>query len=76
MPMRDFGPKHLESQKKIASWRRCAKMILKNDYYGRGLSFSQTKRDDAELKAMLEKDEIENKIIYFNERLDKSDAKS
>ncbi|MDK4500901.1 DUF3440 domain-containing protein [Fusobacterium necrophorum] len=76
MPMRDFGPKHLESQKKIASWRRCAKMILKNDYYGRELSFSQTKRDDAELKAMLEKDEIENKIIYFNERLDKSDAKS
>lgn len=76
MPMRDFEPKHLESQKKIASWRRCAKMILKNDYYGRGLSFSQTKRDDAELKAMLEKDEIENKIIYFNERLDKSDAKS
>lgn len=50
----DYAPRYLEAQKRTPSWRRCAKMILKNDYYGRGLSFAQTKRDDMELKQMLE----------------------
>lgn len=68
MPMKDFAPKHMEAKKKVGSWRRCAKMILKNDYYGRSLSFSQTKRDDEELKIMLEKDELANRPMTFSER--------
>ena len=60
----DFAPKHLESKKVTPSWRRCAKMILKNDYYGRSLSFAQTKSDDMELKRMLEREEkIGNNFI-------------
>lgn len=33
----------LEAQKKAPSWRRICKVLLKNDYWCRGLSFSQTK---------------------------------
>ncbi|MBD1419949.1 phosphoadenosine phosphosulfate reductase [Sphingobacterium chuzhouense] len=33
----------LESQRKAPSWRRICKVLLKNDYWCRGLSFSQTK---------------------------------
>lgn len=65
IPMVDFAPKHLEAKRKVPSWRRCAKMILKNDYYGRGLSFSQTKRDDMELKQMIEKDDFNNNNTLF-----------
>lgn len=32
-----------ESSKKAPSWRRIAKMLLRNDYWAKGLSFSQTK---------------------------------
>lgn len=35
----------LESAKKAPSWRRICKVLLKNDYWCEGLSFSQTKRD-------------------------------
>lgn len=33
----------LEAQKKAPSWRRICKVLLKNDYWCKGLSFSQTK---------------------------------
>lgn len=33
----------LESQRKAPSWRRICKVLLKNDYWCRGLSFAQTK---------------------------------
>ncbi len=33
----------LESDRKAPSWRRICKVLLKNDYWCRGLSFSQTK---------------------------------
>lgn len=33
----------LESQRKAPSWRRICKVLLKNDYWCKGLSFSQTK---------------------------------
>lgn len=33
----------LEANKKAPSWRRICKVLLKNDYWCRGLSFSQTK---------------------------------
>lgn len=34
-----------EARKKAPSWRRICKVLLKNDYWCTGLSFSQTKRD-------------------------------
>lgn len=33
----------MEAQKKAPSWRRICKVLIKNDYWCRGLSFSQTK---------------------------------
>ena len=35
----------LESCRKAPSWRRICKTLLKNDYWCKGLSFGQTKRD-------------------------------
>lgn len=40
----DFGDKKLESSKKIPSWRRICKVLIKNDYWCYGLSFGQNKR--------------------------------
>lgn len=34
---------NLEARKKAPSWRRICKVLLKNDYWCKGLSFSQTK---------------------------------
>ena len=34
-----------EAQRKVASWRRICKVLLKNDYWCKGLSFSQTKKE-------------------------------
>ena len=34
-----------ESRRKAPSWRRICKTLLKNDYWCKGLSFGQTKRD-------------------------------
>lgn len=54
---RKNGPKHgfhsipdaadpkLEAGRKAPSWRRVCKVILKNDYWCKGLSFSQTTRE-------------------------------
>ncbi|WP_425609046.1 DUF3440 domain-containing protein [Vibrio mediterranei] len=35
----DYADKKLEAQKKIPSWRRICKVLIKNDYWCRGLSF-------------------------------------
>ncbi|MEC4729032.1 DUF3440 domain-containing protein [Shewanella sp. D64] len=40
----DFADKKLESQKKVPSWRRICKVLIKNDYWCRGLSFGQNKK--------------------------------
>jgi len=32
-----------EAKREVPSWRRIAKMLLRNDYWAKGLSFSQTK---------------------------------
>lgn len=45
----------IESKKKAPSWRRVCKMLIKNDYYGKTLSFSQTKKDDEKLNELLKK---------------------
>ncbi|MFW5944944.1 MAG: phosphoadenosine phosphosulfate reductase [Bacteroidota bacterium] len=45
MTMQDTADPRLESKKKAPSWRRVVKVLLKNDYWCKGLSFSQTKKD-------------------------------
>ena len=41
----DFADPKKESSRKIPSWRRICKVLLKNDYWCKGLSFAQTKRE-------------------------------
>lgn len=41
----DYDDPKKEAARKIPSWRRICKVLLKNDYWCKGLSFSQTKRD-------------------------------
>ena len=40
----DFEDKKLEAKQKVPSWRRICRVLIKNDYWCRGLSFSPTKR--------------------------------
>ena len=44
----DFADLKDEAGKKVPSWRRICKMLLRNDYWGKGLSFSQTKSESDE----------------------------
>lgn len=67
----DEYDKKYESGKKAPSWRRIAKMLLRNDYWAKGLSFSQTKdgyfykkymeRVKAERAARIKEDKIRRK---------------
>lgn len=41
----DIGDPKLEALRKAPSWRRVCKVLLKNDYWCKGLSFTQTKKD-------------------------------
>lgn len=41
----DFADPRDESRKSVPSWRRICKVLLKNDYWCKGLSFSQTKKE-------------------------------
>ena len=41
----DYADMKDEAKKKTPSWRRICKVLLKNDYWCKGLSFSQTKRE-------------------------------
>lgn len=41
----DFDDPKMEAKRKVPSWRRICKVLLKNDYWCKGLSFSQTKRE-------------------------------
>jgi len=41
----DHADAQLEAKRKAPSWRRICKVLLKNDYWCKGLSFSQTKRE-------------------------------
>lgn len=43
----DFLDEQIEARRTAPSWRRIAKMILRNDYWGKGLSFTQTQSGDA-----------------------------
>jgi predicted phosphoadenosine phosphosulfate sulfurtransferase len=42
-PIPDEAEPALEAARKVPSWRRIAKMLLRNDFWAKGLSFSQTK---------------------------------
>jgi predicted phosphoadenosine phosphosulfate sulfurtransferase len=39
------APYELEAARKAPSWRRVVKSLLRNDYWGKGLGFSQHKSD-------------------------------
>lgn len=41
----DEAPSKDEASKQVPSWRRICKSLLRNDYWCKGLSFSQTKSD-------------------------------
>lgn len=41
----DESPYELEAARKAPSWRRVCKSLLRNDYWGKGLGFSQHKSD-------------------------------
>lgn len=41
----DEAPPELEAARKAPSWRRVCKSLLRNDYWGKGLGFSQHKSD-------------------------------
>ncbi|WP_295442549.1 DUF3440 domain-containing protein [uncultured Thiodictyon sp.] len=41
----DEAEPNLEAKRKAPSWRRICKTLLKNDYWCKGLSFTQTKRE-------------------------------
>ncbi len=50
----DCAPTNQEAAKEVPSWRRVCKALLRNDYWCKGLSFSQTKSEAHEkyLKVM------------------------
>lgn len=41
----DFDDPRKEASRKVPSWRRICKVLLKNDYWCKGLSFAQTKQE-------------------------------
>lgn len=48
----DAAEPKLETAKKVASWRRMAKVVLNGDIHGKALSFGPTKRSLAVEKAI------------------------
>lgn len=51
----DEEDKKLESSKKVASWRRIARAIEKNDFWMKRLSFGQTKSDVEKIRKLKKK---------------------
>lgn len=49
----DYDDPKMEAKKKVPSWRRICKVLLKNDYWCKGLSFAQTKRELEKQVAMI-----------------------
>lgn len=64
----DEADKKLESKKKVASWRRIAKAIERNDFWMKRLSFGQTKSDVNKLFELKKK---YRNIIYGKDTNDK-----
>ena len=51
----DEGPKVLESKKLVPSWRRICKSLLRNDYWCKGLGFTQHKTEAYKKYLLLKK---------------------
>lgn len=66
--IQDEADKKLESAKKVASWRRIARAIERNDFWMKRLSFSQTKRDVERIQELKKK---YRNIIYAKDTNDK-----
>lgn len=49
----DEADKHLESDKKVPSWRRIARALERNDFFLTRLSFGETKSDLGYLRSMI-----------------------
>jgi len=64
----DEADKKLESAKKVASWRRIARAIERNDFWMKRLSFSQTKND---VERLFELKKKYANIIYGKDTDDK-----
>jgi predicted phosphoadenosine phosphosulfate sulfurtransferase len=62
----DFADPKLEAGREIGTWRRICKSLLRNDYWCKGLSFTQNKSDayDRYLKLM-EKRKSDWKLEIF-----------
>lgn len=76
--------KKLESAKKVASWRRIARAIERNDFWMKNLSFSQTKSDVERLFELKKKykniiyggDTTDGKLKKVAEQLNSEDSKN
>lgn len=66
--LKDEEDKKLESAKKVASWRRIARAIERNDFWMKRLSFSQTKSDVERIQELKKK---YANIIYGKDTNDK-----
>lgn len=55
----------LEASKKVPSWRRIAKALLRNDYWCKGLSFTQTKAEAYEKYLKIMKNRRRQWKIFF-----------
>jgi predicted phosphoadenosine phosphosulfate sulfurtransferase len=53
--IKDFSDLKLESEKRVASWRRIGRALERNDFFMSRLSFGQTKSDVILLKELVEK---------------------
>ena len=53
--IKDQEELRLESKKMAPSWRRICKMLMKNDFYAKTLSYSQTLEDDERLEKIVNK---------------------
>lgn len=49
----DYADIKDEARRTVPSWRRICKVLLKNDYWCKGLSFSQTKKELEKQVAMI-----------------------
>ena len=62
----DFADAKLEADKKVGSWRRICKSLLRNDYWCKGLSFTQNKSDAYDkYLALMEKRKSNWKLEIF-----------
>lgn len=61
----DEADVNLEASKKVPSWRRIAKALLRNDYWCKGLSFTQTKAEAYEKYLKIMKNRRRQWKIFF-----------